>query len=468
MVISESGEPNEQALRSAGALIGKYRSQKRHLSQGQLAEKIGIDRSYLSLIEHGERRPSAEVATRIAEILAFSYEDRDAFYTHLNMWELIHAHHDVVVERRAYGALQGALNRASVAKRFFQSAKYVLDWGLGRLYVARFDMKRAVPQLEPISKRLVDDFEEDTLLGITQDHEFRGIVWLDMADAYAIAGNLDPADRWALRSEQHGHRLLQRETSPKAQRRLLMGVARAIVMQLEVAYERGDEAGCWALYQRAKPFLRAAQDYYGWSKSLFFLSLFRFWQGQLDEAKTQIDEARAAVNNITQQRPDFWWLVRDGTYYLGSHWWDIITSSQLLDVLLCSGQSGEENFDIEFLRHQQAHGVASWTRDFPPFSPRYLWLDAVGTRDLTPFDQRFKRWLAQTKALGCKHLHTDLLISYGDFLRWGNRDPKAASEHYQEAKRLAETYGYWLFAQAAERRLRSQIAPFPALDRLRI
>ena len=134
----------------------------------------------------------------------------------------------------------------------------------------------------------------------------------------------------------------------------------------------GDEAICWTLYQRAKPYLEQAKDYYGWSKSLFFLSLFRFWQGQLDEAKTQIVQAREMVTNITQQPRDFWWLVRDGTYYLGSHWWDIITSSQLLDVLLCSGQSGGVNFDIEFLRYQQAYSVASWTRDFPPFSPRYL------------------------------------------------------------------------------------------------
>jgi hypothetical protein len=81
-------------------------------------------------------------------------------------------------------------------------------------------------------------------------------------------------------------------------------------------------------------------------------------------------------------------------------------------VLLCSGQSGGVDFDIEFLRYQQAHSVASWNRDFPPFSPRYLWLDAIETSDLTTFDQQFKRWLTQTTALECKHLHTDLLISY--------------------------------------------------------
>jgi hypothetical protein len=52
--------------------------------------------------------------------------------------------------------------------------------------------------------------------------------------------------------------LLQKVASPKTPLRLLMGVARAIVMQLEVAYERGDEAICWTLYQRAKPYLEQA------------------------------------------------------------------------------------------------------------------------------------------------------------------------------------------------------------------
>ena len=50
------------------------------LSQMQIAEMTGITQNYYSNIENDERRPSPEVAKRIAEVLHFNwtkfYEDK--------------------------------------------------------------------------------------------------------------------------------------------------------------------------------------------------------------------------------------------------------------------------------------------------------------------------------------------------------------------------------------------------------
>lgn len=44
------------------------------LSQKEAAEKIGISYPHYNFIENGDRRPSPEVAKRIAEILGFPDE----------------------------------------------------------------------------------------------------------------------------------------------------------------------------------------------------------------------------------------------------------------------------------------------------------------------------------------------------------------------------------------------------------
>jgi transcriptional regulator with XRE-family HTH domain len=43
------------------------------ISQGQLADKAAIDRSYLSLIESGKRQPSTEVIEKIAKALVIPF-----------------------------------------------------------------------------------------------------------------------------------------------------------------------------------------------------------------------------------------------------------------------------------------------------------------------------------------------------------------------------------------------------------
>lgn len=47
-------------------------------TQDKVTELTGIDRRYISMIENGIRRPSPEVAMRIAEVLGF---DWTMFYT---------------------------------------------------------------------------------------------------------------------------------------------------------------------------------------------------------------------------------------------------------------------------------------------------------------------------------------------------------------------------------------------------
>lgn len=45
--------------------------EEKGISQKDVAKKIGFTRQYYNMIENGERRPSAEVAQKIAEILDF-------------------------------------------------------------------------------------------------------------------------------------------------------------------------------------------------------------------------------------------------------------------------------------------------------------------------------------------------------------------------------------------------------------
>jgi transcriptional regulator with XRE-family HTH domain len=46
------------------------------LSQAQLATMLGVDRSFISFIERGERPPSADVLDRLCDVLGFTPEQR--------------------------------------------------------------------------------------------------------------------------------------------------------------------------------------------------------------------------------------------------------------------------------------------------------------------------------------------------------------------------------------------------------
>ncbi|MGB3945974.1 MAG: helix-turn-helix transcriptional regulator [Candidatus Saccharimonadales bacterium] len=51
-----------------GKRVRELRKAKK-LSQSQLADKVGVDRSYIGLLERGERNPSLEVIADIAKAL---------------------------------------------------------------------------------------------------------------------------------------------------------------------------------------------------------------------------------------------------------------------------------------------------------------------------------------------------------------------------------------------------------------
>ena len=57
-----------------GELVRSLRL-RRGMSQFDLADAVGIDNSYLSRIESGERRPSPKILKKFAEVLHYSYDD---------------------------------------------------------------------------------------------------------------------------------------------------------------------------------------------------------------------------------------------------------------------------------------------------------------------------------------------------------------------------------------------------------
>ena len=65
-----------------GKRIREYR-QKSHLTQFQLAEKLGIDDKHLSRIELGKNMPQSSTITKLAEV--FNVEPKELFeFYHLN------------------------------------------------------------------------------------------------------------------------------------------------------------------------------------------------------------------------------------------------------------------------------------------------------------------------------------------------------------------------------------------------
>ncbi len=49
--------------------------EKRNLTQGQVAMRVGVDRSYITRIEHGQRVPGTAVLFRLAKTLGCRMED---------------------------------------------------------------------------------------------------------------------------------------------------------------------------------------------------------------------------------------------------------------------------------------------------------------------------------------------------------------------------------------------------------
>lgn len=60
--------PYTQALKQFGANLKKVRKEQK-ISQDKLAEQIGIHRTYLSLVEKGERNPSLRTLYRLIKAL---------------------------------------------------------------------------------------------------------------------------------------------------------------------------------------------------------------------------------------------------------------------------------------------------------------------------------------------------------------------------------------------------------------
>jgi transcriptional regulator with XRE-family HTH domain len=92
-VIAE--RPKEQAKRS-GAAIGEFIREQREqaqVSMRQLARLAGVSNPYLSQIERGLRKPSADILQQIAKGLRISAEQ---LYAHAGFLELPHGSREVV------------------------------------------------------------------------------------------------------------------------------------------------------------------------------------------------------------------------------------------------------------------------------------------------------------------------------------------------------------------------------------
>lgn len=431
-------------------LIEHYRK-LRDMSGAELARVVGTSESYVSRLQR-DRVPSLELAVKIADALDFTDDDRDVFFDALHMADTPALFYRIEVERRWRDLLRDQLLADSFLRQLGSRPHFLTEWARARLSLGFFDMRRAVPQMEAVVRQSAN-----------ANGELRAIVLLDMADAYAIAGRLQDSRDLACASHEICQGLLERGQSARAS----MGVGRALVMQQEVAYEAGNEAECWALHEKALAFLRPAEDAYGLVKSLFFLALFRFWQGQMDEAKRLTQEAIPLAEHIPL-RPDLWWAWRDG-FFLGTHWWRVHTEALFLDVLACSGRAHTSEFGQTLLTHRRGHGFLPWTRDFPPFSPRYAWLagnqDIAKKERLAAEDRRFRKWVQETRKLGLQHLHTDILISHGDFLRFGASEEVRARAAYQTALKQASVHGYGLFERLAQERLARRDVGFSGRDR---
>jgi transcriptional regulator with XRE-family HTH domain len=84
----------EQRWRDLGAFIREQR-RSGHLSLRKLSEMAGVSNPYLSQIERGLRKPSAEILQQIASALQISAE---TLYVRAGILEERTHHHDLVTE----------------------------------------------------------------------------------------------------------------------------------------------------------------------------------------------------------------------------------------------------------------------------------------------------------------------------------------------------------------------------------
>jgi transcriptional regulator with XRE-family HTH domain len=86
----------EQRWRDLGEFIREQR-RSGHLSLRKLSEMAGVSNPYLSQIERGLRKPSAEILQQIANALQISAE---TLYVQAGILEARDTHHDLVGEIR--------------------------------------------------------------------------------------------------------------------------------------------------------------------------------------------------------------------------------------------------------------------------------------------------------------------------------------------------------------------------------
>ena len=438
-----------------GQLLAKYLVE-RGMSGAGLGARIGVSGSLVSRMKHGERSIQPREAFAIVDALDFSEEDRGLFFATLGLDEFLFDVYSHEIEWEWESILKRNFDQLPGIDQLAHKPPYLFEWAIGRLYIARFDSRRAAPQMEKVERQAKADAPTDLL----------GMIYLDVSDAYSNAGLVDKAAAYAERCFDV-YRRRYRDEAPRPPRETRIGIGRALMQLQEVAYNRGDEAACWRLHGEAKKYLENAEDYFGLAKSAHFLSLFRFWQGRLQEAEPHAEQARQLARAIRLE-PDTLWAANDAGFVLNSHWWGVITDSTLLDVLACAGQSRSATFGALLAQQQMTLGNHSWMRHMPPFVPRYGWLADVAPGARSDAERNARRWVAETEKLGCRNLHTDLLIGYGDLLRYGLQGQAAetkARECYLAAARAARELGYRLLGDVAETRLANPNQAFPGLLR---
>lgn len=437
---------------AVGELITRHR-EARGITQSQLARGLGVRPGTISRVEAGLRGLNAEHVGPLSAILGIEGDELVQLLRLLNIEETVEVAAERGEDRRASEAMRDAFRRTALVGGITDRPRYLMQWIDGRVAIGRYRAARADRALE----------SAEWLARTMATVELYSIISLDYADALILASKLNDAERIVReRCLPVSERLLAEEP---ASARAHMAMARTIITNVNAAYNRGDEAACWHAHRRALPHLRAAADHYGRAKSLFFLALFRFWQGELQQAERSAGRALQRAHRITTHR-DYWWDLRDA-FAMSRAWWEVALLALLIDIDAAAGRAGTQGFNRLVLEWTDARRF--WVPDLPPFTPRYLWLETRETDALRRHRKALERWLRATMTGGCWNIHTDLQIVYGDFLRWADPDNARAREAglgaYRMAREIARTRGFALHLESAERRLASDEPPFPGLAR---
>ncbi|CAN5721623.1 hypothetical protein BH23CHL2_BH23CHL2_19770 [soil metagenome] len=430
---------NERAdpERSIGAIIQTYRKAA-GLSQQGLAAEIGIDRSYVSRIESGERHPTLDVLQQLDSVLKLHPEDQAiVFESHRRV---LAQHTDLDLTLRATRQLRQLGWKTGFQ---FLSRSYIYDWALARVQLLRYDPARAIPQLQNCVDRARSDAQAPS--------EILSIMYLDLADAYVIAGEPEQAVSVAKLSQRQSEHLLRQAISSKVRERGQMGVGRALVMRQEIAYELGDEQACLDYARRSEEYFKPVKDHLGATKSLFLIALLYFQCQEFDKAEKWLYKADEHLEMVSIRLDPRWWL-RDGLF-LGTHWWHVHISALLVDIIALSGQQRAARFDmsldVALRNYYRSKSVAWWSRNLPPFTPRYLWLYDP---DTSPDD-----WIENARGLGAMMYFGDILVSHGDYHMIVRGDPTGARNLYERARRFGKDRGFPLTERLAISRVQGQI-----------